>query len=280
MNTKTKIGLARLIYRGLRLAGLSQQRIITRNGIRFDVDLAEGIDLSLFLFGSFQKWVIDDSLLPAKSNFCAIDIGANIGAICLPLASRNADARIIAVEPTDHAYRRLLRNIELNPALQPRIKAVQAFMGDGSPPGDAMIAYPSWRLDNTAGEKHEVHLGLVHKVTCPTLSIDLLVQQEGLTHLDFIKIDTDGHEFEILQGGRQAITRWRPIIVFEFCLYENKKRGHTFDEFVSLFAALDYDICLADKKTRVPDEAAARRVVPEFGSYDFVAVPRQTLAAS
>lgn len=274
MNTKTKIGLAKLIYRTLRLVGFSQQRVITRNGIRFDVDLAEGIDLSLFLFGSFQKWVIHDSLLLRKGNFCAIDIGANIGAICLPLASRNADARIIAVEPTDHAFKRLKRNIELNPSLQPRIKTVQAFMGDGSQADAAMIAYPSWRLDNAAGEKHEVHLGQVHQVTCPTLSIDGLAQQEGLTHLDFIKIDTDGHEYEILQGGRQTIARWRPIIVFEFCIYENKKRGHTFDEFVALFDTLNYDICLADKKTRVPDEAAARRVVPEFGSYDFVAVPR------
>lgn len=274
MNTKTKIGLAKLIYRFLRLAGFSQHRIISRNGVRFDADLAEGIDLSLFLFGSFQKWVIDDSLLPRKNDFCAIDIGANIGAICLPLASRNAGTRIIAVEPTDHAFKRLLRNIELNPELQPRIKAVQAFMGDGSEATPGMIAYPSWRLDNAVGEKHEVHLGQAHAVTCPTLSIDGLVQAEGLTHLDFIKIDTDGHEYEILQGGRQTIERLRPIIVFEFCLYENKKRGHTFDEFAAFFSALNYDICLSDKTTRVPDEAAARRVVPEFGSYDFVAVPR------
>jgi FkbM family methyltransferase len=274
VNTKTKIGLAKLIYRTLRLVGVSQHRIITRNGIRFDADLAEGIDLSLFLFGSFQKWVIDESLFPHKDDFCAIDIGANIGAICLPLASRHASARIIAVEPTDHAFKRLLRNIELNPALQPRIKAVQAFMGEGSQPSTDMVAYPSWRLDNAAGVRHKVHLGQAHDVTCPTLSIDDLVQQEGLDHLDFIKIDTDGHELAILKGGRQSIERWRPIIVFEFCVYESERRGDSFNDFTAYFHALNYDICLSDIKTRIADEAAARRVVPELGSYDFVAVPR------
>jgi len=274
VNTKTKIAVARLIYRGLRLLGFSQQRVISRNGVRFDADLAEGIDLSLFLFGSFQKWVIDDSLLPRKNDFCAIDIGANIGAICLPLASRNAGTRIIAVEPTDHAYKRLLRNIELNPDLKPRIKAVQAFMGDGSPATAGMVAYPSWRLDDAAGTRHAVHLGQEHTVNCPTLSIDGLAQQEGLSHLDFIKIDTDGHEYEILLGGRQSVERWRPIIVFEFCFYENEKRGHTFAEFSAFFSSLNYDICLSDKSTRIADETAARRVVPKLGSYDFVAVPR------
>lgn len=274
MNTKSKIGFAKFIYRMLRLAGISQKRVITRNGIRFDVDLAEGIDLSLFIFGSFQKWVIDGSLLPVKNDFCAIDIGANIGAICLPLASRNAGARIIAVEPTDHAYKRLLRNIELNPDLKPRIKPVQAFMGDGAGDTTGLIAYPSWRLDDAAGARHEVHLGQAHEVKCPMISIDILAQQEGLAHLDFIKIDTDGYELEILRGGRQSIKRWKPVIVFEFIFYENEKRGHSFADFVSLFDELSYDICLSDKKTRVADEEAARRVVPELGSYDFVAVPR------
>lgn len=274
MNTKTKIAIARVIYRFLRILGFSQHRVISRNGIRFDVDLAEGIDLSLFLFGSFQKWVIDDSLLPRKTDFCAIDIGANIGAICLPLAARNENARIIAVEPTDHAYQRLLRNIDLNPALKPRIKAVQAFMGDGSPATAGTVAYPSWRLDAAAGARHEVHLGQEHMVTCPSLSIDGLVEREALHCLDFIKIDTDGHEFDILQGGSQSIERWRPIIVFEFCFYENEKRGHSFADFAAFFSALNYDICLSDKSTRIADEMAARRVVPELGSYDFVAVPR------
>jgi FkbM family methyltransferase len=274
VNTKTKIGLAKLIYRCLRLAGFSQHRVISRNGVRFDADLAEGIDLSLFLFGSFQKWVIDGSLLPCKDDFCAIDIGANIGAICLPLASRHANARIIAVEPTDHAFKRLKRNIELNPELKPRIHTVQAFVGDGSQSSTSMVAYPSWRLDNTLGTKHEVHLGEAHEVTCPTLTIDGLAQQQGLDHLDFIKIDTDGHELDILKGGRQTLQRWRPVVVFEFCFYENEKRGYTFDDFTAYFRELNYEVCLSDGRTRIPNEAAARRVVPKLGSYDFAALPR------
>jgi FkbM family methyltransferase len=274
LNTKTKIGFAKFIYRCLRLVGFKQHRVISRGGVRFDADLAEGIDLSLFVFGSFQGWVIDGTLLPRKDDFCAIDIGANIGAICLPLAARYPGARIIAVEPTDHAFKRLRRNLELNPELQPRIHTVQAFVGDGSQNSASMVAYPSWRLDNTAGTKHEVHLGEAHQVTCPTISIDALAQQQGLDHLEFIKIDTDGHELDILKGAKQTLQRWRPPVVFEFCFYENEKRGYTFDDFTAYFRELNYEICMCDGKTRISDEAAARRVVPELGSCDFAALPR------
>lgn len=276
MNTKTKIGLASLLFRLLRLAGVKQHRIITRNGVRFDVDLAEGIDLSLFLFGSFQKWVIDDCLLPRMEGFCAIDIGANIGAICLPLAFRQPGSRIFAVEPTDHAFKRLKRNLELNPALQQRVKMIQAFMGDESLPQPGMIAYPRWRLDTTAGLRHEVHLGEAHEVSCPKLTIDKLVKQEGLTRLNFIKIDTDGHELDILKGGRHTLQHLRPIVVFEFCFYENENRGYSFNDFVAYFDSLNYDICLCDKKTKINNDSDARRVTSRFGSGDFAAVPRKS----
>lgn len=274
MNTKTKIGFAKLIYRGLRLLGFNQHRVMVRNGVTFDANLAEGIDLSLFLFGSFQKWVIDGSLIPVKDTFNAIDIGANIGAICLPLAARTAKGRIIAVEPTDHAMARLKRNLELNPTLAPRIKAIQAFMGDGSASAVDMVAYPSWRLDDTGGTKHEVHQGEAHQVSCPMLTIDGLVEQEGMTELDFIKIDTDGHEMDILKGGRKTIERWRPTVVFEFCFYENEKRGYGFKDFADFFDALNYDLWLCDKSAKIVTDADARRVTSALGSCDFAAVPR------
>ena len=56
-STKFKIRVANLLYQMLRLVGVSPVRIIERKGIRYQVDLAEGIDLSLFLFGHYQKHV-------------------------------------------------------------------------------------------------------------------------------------------------------------------------------------------------------------------------------
>ena len=273
MNTRTKIAIASLIYRCLRLVRVRQHRIIRRNGIDFDVDLAEGIDLSLFLFGSFQKWVIDDSILPKNRSFTALDIGANVGAVCLPLAARDAEARVIAIEPTAHGIKRLRRNIDLNPHLAPRIQVVNCFMGSTPSADSKQVAYPSWRLDSRGADSHAVHCGEAHQVTCPTLTIDSLASDLRLEKLDFIKIDTDGHELDILRGGRETLRRFRPSIVFEFCFYENEKRGYSFEDFAAFFRDLGYELRLCDNKKLLTDEASARRAVPELGSRDFLAIP-------
>lgn len=37
----------------------------------------------------------------------------------------------------------------------------------------------------------------------------------GFSEIDFIKIDTDGYELPVLQGGRETILKWKPTICME-----------------------------------------------------------------
>ena len=57
-----------MLYHMLRLLGVSSAHTIERNGMRYQVDLAEGIDLSLFLFGHFQKHVTHNNLFNLPQN--------------------------------------------------------------------------------------------------------------------------------------------------------------------------------------------------------------------
>ena len=84
-STKFKIRVANLLYHMLRIIGLSPVRTIERKGIRYQVDLAEGIDLSLFLFGHFQKHVTHNKLFTLPQNCVALDVGTNFGVISLSL---------------------------------------------------------------------------------------------------------------------------------------------------------------------------------------------------
>ena len=59
MKTNTKIFIAKIIYFFLSFFLLKKILLIRRNGINWSLDLSEGIDLSIFLFGSFQSKITD-----------------------------------------------------------------------------------------------------------------------------------------------------------------------------------------------------------------------------
>ncbi len=56
MTTRLRMACARILYRFATLGGGSK-RVVRRGSITYDLDLAEGLDLSVYLFGSFQKHV-------------------------------------------------------------------------------------------------------------------------------------------------------------------------------------------------------------------------------
>ena len=79
MKTNTKIFIAKIIYFFLSFFLSKKILLIRRNGINWSLDLSEGIDLSIFLFGSFQSKITDSivKLISKKKKlrFNIIDIG-------------------------------------------------------------------------------------------------------------------------------------------------------------------------------------------------------------
>lgn len=45
--------------------------------------------------------------------------------------------------------------------------------------------------------------------------LDALIGENGFSDCNFIKIDTDGHDFEVLKGLRKAVAEMRPAVLFE-----------------------------------------------------------------
>jgi hypothetical protein len=103
--TKTKMLVAQFLYRLIRLFGIKDHQIVLRQGIRYELDLKEGIDLRIFLFGNFQKHIYKNLSQKLNAEPIVFDVGANIGSICLNLAQILPDAKIYAIEPTYFAWK-------------------------------------------------------------------------------------------------------------------------------------------------------------------------------
>ena len=243
--TKTKIRLARSVQRvimgGRRLCGRGPVVLCRRGGLIWQLDLREGIDFSIFLLGSFEPRMgrAYRSIIPPGG--IAIDIGANIGAHTLPLADCvGAKGRVIAVEPTKYAFDRLREHIALNPKLAPRITPVQAMLMGNREAALADSIESSWPLAPTR-DTHSGHGGLAKATTGASVtSLDALVAEHNLTHVDLIKLDVDGYEVEVLRGARETLTRFEPTIIFEHSPYTAVEKGYDPEEIPRILIEAGY----------------------------------------
>jgi hypothetical protein len=162
MKTKTKILIAATLsrmVRGLRrVLGAGDIAETSRGGLRWRLDLKEGIDFSIYLLGAFEPITVAACGRLIRPGDTILDIGANIGALTLPMARMAGPAgKVYTFEPTQFAYAKLKANLALNPEIAARIVASQMMLTDVA----AAVAepiYSSWPL---AGSEalHEKHLG-------------------------------------------------------------------------------------------------------------------------
>ena len=242
-STKFKIRVANLLYQMLRLVGVSPVRIIERKGIRYQVDLAEGIDLSLFLFGHYQKHVTHNNLFSLPQNCVVLDVGANFGVISLSLMNQYPSAIIYAFEPTDYAFKKLKINIDLNPEVKNHIKPCQLFVSDHEDSPKESHVYSSWRVDQLVKEIHPIHCGILKSASCKTVTIDGFVRENNIDRLDLIKIDTDGNELSVLRGAKEVLCDFRPVIVFEIATYLLDENQESFyEDFLKLMTPIGYKV--------------------------------------
>jgi FkbM family methyltransferase len=127
----------------------------------------------------------------------ALDVGAHVGTWTRIMAGKFD--QVIAFEPAHDTYECLVKNTESFRHVFPIRTAMGAELGS------AKITDDTTRPGNTGSrflsEGNEV----------PVLTVDCL----GLERLDFLKIDAEGSEYEVLMGAKSSLQRHKPTVVIE-----------------------------------------------------------------
>src|SRR5690348_16966432 len=108
MKTAHKIALAKLMYQvvhGVRfLFGKSDTCVVTRNRNRYELNLAEGIDLAVYL-GLYEPSTTRALERLIRPGAQILDIGANVGVHTVHMARLTGPrGRVFAFEPTTFAF--------------------------------------------------------------------------------------------------------------------------------------------------------------------------------
>ena len=165
---------------------------------------------------------------PTHTKSLLIDVGANIGTICIPAVNRNIFQQAIAIEPEPKNYSLLLANIAIN-NLTNKIKSLNIALGESD------NQELSFELSNSNYGDHRIRKSIengffdemnreVIKIRSDTLD-KILLNQKPLNPNDvLIWIDTQGYEGYVLSGG-QNVLNLHPPICLEFWPYGLKRSG-------------------------------------------------------
>jgi len=285
LSTATKIRIARMLYFILhairRPFGGGDEVRARRSGIHWVLDLREGIDLTIFALGAFERDTLRALEATVRDGATVLDVGANIGAHTLHLARLVGEkGRVIAFEPTDFAVAKLRMNLRANPDLEKRVEVHQAFLvAKAGAPMDATVA-SSWPVDGTAADDAQMGSRAMNVAGASATTLDSVIAAAGDPEVQLIKMDVDGHELEVLEGAQVLLERSRPVIVMELAPYVFHPPGK-FDRMVNLLVGSNYVFQPLGSTRELPsDPAALRSLIPHGGSVNVVALPSRAKAES
>lgn len=186
----------------------SNKEIRTIYGYAIEVSPKWGDDVyNLGFYEAGTLKMID--LILKNSDKTFLDIGANIGLMSLHAAnSLNGKGKVIAFEPVQFFYDKLNSNLSLNnfnnvitikKGVGSIATKIPIYLDGGCP---SVIS--TFRDEKGATEMIEIE------------PLDDIVKNESIADIEFIKIDVEGFEFDVLKGARQTIIKNKPVLCIEY----------------------------------------------------------------
>lgn len=164
-----------------------------------------------------------------------VDVGANIGTYALPAALLVGPAgRVIAIEAHPLAYSYLLRNTRRNRLTQ----LTPLHLAVGEAEGEVSMTFES----ANPGETHVSAPGGAARpdaARVPLRPLDIVLREQGVTRVDYIKIDVEGFELPVLRGAVGTIAANADIIVQTELVERHAARyGHSIGAIAELLGGL------------------------------------------
>jgi FkbM family methyltransferase len=142
-----------------------------------------------------------------------IDVGANAGVYTFSAAQRvGLTGLVLAVEPFSQCVAYLNETCRVNQLDWVKVCAGAASDRNGS----AKLSLSSASELNELISEEEGQTrdaSSFEEVECFTL--DSLIEKHGVSRVDFLKIDAEGHELQVLKGSDRLLTEFAPIILYE-----------------------------------------------------------------
>ena len=196
----------------------SKEKITTFWSDEMTVVIPEEVSLKLFAYGYFEPGLTGIMLEYLNKNDTLIDIGAHFGYFTL-LGSTivGGQGKVHSFEPIPTTYEILKTNTINKPNI--KINCLALFSNNSQMPmmdlGTDKSAYNSIVTDNSKNNSEAL-------LNVNTICLDDYVNSNTIRP-NFIKLDAEDAEYEVLMGAKKTLERFFPIISLEVGGNKSKK---------------------------------------------------------
>lgn len=201
----------------IRVRSLVKKALESLLGVRIYRTLPRGVDPFVDLQRVIHGWEPE----------VIFDVGANVGQSALSYASRFPKCRVFSFEPCRETYAKLAENVRQFPNVECHALAMAARVGT------AVLRYGQQSdLHRLVSEAHARRLledkqGELVEVT----TVDVFCRQRRISRVNYLKIDTEGCDREVLRGSEDCLVSHRvDVIETELGFYRDNDVHVMFDD--------------------------------------------------
>ena len=147
--------------------------------------------------------------LSKKTGAVYFDIGANSGLYSPEIAFHNQSAKIYAFEPQPDCALKLETTVSLN-RWGDRFKVLRLGLSDQKGELSLSLSGSGSTFDDAFNDYKSTK-----RIVCNVDTLDNFIKSNSITRIDFVKIDVEGHELQVLMGAKESIGQFRPILFVE-----------------------------------------------------------------
>jgi FkbM family methyltransferase len=183
-----KSGLVSAVYK---IRGKGIKEIKLKNGLTIYSDGSLS-DMDIFREVFVQKY--HNNNIDFRNIHTMLDIGAYKGFVSLLATTKNNNLKIISVEPNDKNYRYLTKNIEVNSLNNKVIHLNKAVWKENGKL--KLYTQKDDQPGHTVIPERSKNVSKAHYVD--SITIESLLDIYGFKSVDYLKIDVEGAEYEII----------------------------------------------------------------------------------
>ncbi|GJD58166.1 FkbM family methyltransferase [Methylobacterium dankookense] len=164
---------------------------------------------------TWEPWQLKLYARLVHADSICLDVGGNIGTSAIAMAHYAQNGHVYTFEPVKRTFSILSLNLRNNKVenVTPSNIGISNEVGEATIRVDRSLLGNARRVDDATAASDELHYNETFKMQ----PLDTWMSENNIKRADLIKVDVEGFELEVIEGGQKAFFGdERTVSIFEF----------------------------------------------------------------